>query len=139
VLAPEALQTLKETLDNNPSPAYAYSAFYFGKKFFKLWPFDAEKLKQMPYINSMSLLRRSAFPDGGWDESLKKFQDWDLWLTILEHNGIGVFIDKPLYVVVAQGQMSTWLPGFAYKLLPFLPAVKKYKKAMKIIKDKHGL
>jgi len=35
--------------------------------------------------------------------------------------------------------MSSWLPSFAYKLFPFLPAVKKYNYAMAIIKKKHNL
>ena len=139
VLAPKALEEMLEALKDNPLAAYVYCAFYFGKKLFKLWPFDPDKLRQMPYINSMSLVRREAFPATAWDESLKKFQDWDLWLTVLENGGYGFFIRQPLYTVIAKGHISTWLPGFAYKLLPFLPAVQKYKRAMKIIKDKHGL
>jgi hypothetical protein len=41
--------------------------------------------------------------------------------------------------VTTGGTMSSWLPSFVYTLFPFLSAVKKYKAAVKIIKNKHGL
>jgi hypothetical protein len=93
----------------------------------------------MPYISSMSLVRTKDFPITGWDENLKKFQDWDLWLTIGEQRGKGIWIDQPLFSACANGTMSSWLPSFAYKFLPFLPTVMKYKKAVRLIKEKHGL
>lgn len=136
-LEPLALEKFKLTLDNNPEAAYAYSSFYWGKKFFKLLPFDGVLLKKMPYICTMSLIRENDFP--GFDEDLKKFQDWDLWLTMLEKGKTGVWINEALFTVSPGGTMSDWLPSLAYKLLPFLPAVKRYKKARGIIMDKHGL
>ena len=139
VLAPEALATMLDALNNHPEASYAYSSFLWGKKLFKLWPFDADKLRQMPYIHTMSLIRREHFPPGGWDESIKKLQDWDLWLTMLEQRHKGVWIDKILFTVSPGGTISSWLPSPAYKLLPFLPSVKKYRRAMEIIKKKHKL
>ncbi|MDD5527739.1 MAG: glycosyltransferase family A protein [Patescibacteria group bacterium] len=126
-------------LQNHPEAAFAYSSFKWGDKLFRLQPFDWKKLRQMPYISSMSLVRTKNFPITGWDENLKKFQDWDLWLTIGEQGGKGIWIDKPLFAASAGGTISSWLPSFAYKFFPFLPAVKKYKEAVRIIKEKHGL
>jgi len=139
VLKPEALSVLLQALNDNPEASYAYSSFYWGRKLFKPGRFDPDKLRSGPCIHTMALLRRSAFPADGWDESIKKFQDWDLWLTILEQGGIGVFVPRALFTVSPGGSMSAWLPSFAYKLLPFLPAVKRYKAALKIIKQKHEL
>lgn len=139
ILKPEALKTMLNGLKQHPKASYAYSSFYWGKKLFKLGPFDAEKLKKAPYIHTMSLIRREHFPAGGWDESIKKLQDWDLWLAMLEQGHVGVWIDKILFSVQPGGTISNWLPSFAYKLLPFLPTVKKYNKAMEIIKKKHHL
>ena len=87
----------------------------------------------------MALIRREDFPATGWDESLKKFQDWDLWLTMLSLGKIGYFIPQVLFTISTGGVMSSWLPSFAYKLLPFLPTVKKYKAAKAVIFKKHGL
>lgn len=139
ILYPPALEILLATLENNPQASYAYSSFLWGKKLFKLGEFDADKLKKMPYIHTMSLIRRSDYPSGGWDESIKKFQDWDLWLTMLEQGKVGIFVPQVLFSVLPGGTISSWLPSFAYKLLPFLPSVKKYNFSVKIIKDKHGL
>jgi glycosyltransferase involved in cell wall biosynthesis len=139
VLAPEALETMFLALKGHPEANFAYSSFLWGKKLFKLWPFSPEKLKQMPYIHTMSLIRREAFPENGWDESIKKLQDWNLYLTMLENGHKGFWIDKILFKIKTRGTISSWLPSFAYKLLPFLPTVKKYKEAVRIIKSKHHL
>jgi len=138
-LKPEALSKMRQALKDNPQASYAYSSFYWGRKLFKGQAFDPDKLKKTPYIHTMALIRRTDFPATGWDESIKKFQDWDLWLTMLEAGKVGVFIPEVLFTVRTGGTISSWLPSFAYKLLPFLPTVKKYQQAMKIIKEKHGL
>lgn len=137
VLEADALATMLNTLISHPAASYAYSSFRWGRKLFKLWPFDDEKLRQMPYIITSSLIRREHFPT--FDERLKKFQDWDLWLTMLKQGHTGVWIDRVLFRVHPGGTMSSWLPAFAYKWLPFLPAVKRYNQAMAVIKYKHHL
>lgn len=139
VLKAKALEKMLETLISKPESSYAYSSFYWGKKLFKLWPFDPERLRKMPYIHTMSLIRREDFPKSAWDENIKKFQDWDLWLTMLKNGKHGVFIDEVLFQIKATGNISSWLPSFSYKFLPFLASVKKYNEAMDIIKKKHSL
>lgn len=139
ILKVDALEKMLQTLNSHPESAYTYSSFYWGKKLFKLWPFDAERLKKMPYIHTMSLIRQETFPENGWDESIKKFQDWDLWLTMLRNGRSGVFIDDVLFQIKPTGSISSWLPSFSYKFLPFLPNVKKYNEAMSVIKKKHSL
>ena len=138
IMKPEMLKIMLDALRNNPKASYAYSSFKYGCKIFKLWPFNAEKLKQMPYIHTTSLMCKERFP--GFDESIKRLQDWDLWLTMLEQGHSGIWIDKVLFTIKGGGYtMSSWLPSFAYKLFPFLPSVKKYNEAVKIIKEKYKL
>ena len=139
VLDPQALEYMIAYLDSNPSASYAYSSFLWGKKMFKLTNFDPDKLRRQPYIHTMSLIKRADYPASGWDENIKKFQDWDLWLTMLAEGKIGVFIPQVLFKIAPGGTISSWLPSFVYKFFPFLPAVKKYKEAMQVIKNKHGL
>lgn len=136
IMKPEMLKTMLGSLKEHPEASYAYSSFKFGHKIFKLWPFDPEKLRQMPYIHTTSLLRKEHFPD--WDENIKRLQDWDLWLTMLEQGHKGIWLDKILFQVQPGGTMSSWTPSFLYKLMPFLPRVRKYKKAMEIVKKKHN-
>ncbi|MEK7203019.1 MAG: glycosyltransferase family 2 protein [Patescibacteria group bacterium] len=139
IMNPEMLGTMSRTLENNPCFSFCYSSFFWGYKLFKLWPYDVEKLKQMPYITTTSLIRKEHFP--GFDETLKKFQDWDLWLTMAEQRHNGIWIDQILFKVQINGTqtMSSWLPSFAYKFLPWLSQVKKYNQAKKIIQQKHNL
>src|SRR6056297_2446052 len=65
VLASDALKLMKDALDRNKDAAYAYSSFYWGKKFFKVGRIDEEKLKKAPCIHTMSLIRRSDYPENG--------------------------------------------------------------------------
>ena len=139
VLNPEALAILLETLNNHPEASYAYPSFMWGKKLFKIGEFNAEKLKAGPCIHTMSLIRREAFPVNGWDVSIKKLQDWDLYLMMLQENHFGVWVDKVLFSIKPGGNYSSWLPSFAYKLMPWLPGVKKYNQAMAIVRGKHGI
>lgn len=141
VMFPEMLELMLGALKENPKASFCYSSFIWGRKKFRLGPFDAAKLKKMPYIHTTSLLRKEHFPAQGFDESIKRFQDWDLWLTIAENGHTGIWLNKILYKVNISGaqSMSHWLPSSAYKLLPFLPAVKKYNQAREIIVKKHNL
>jgi glycosyltransferase involved in cell wall biosynthesis len=140
---PEMLAKMLEALQNHPEASYTYSSFVWGRKKFSLHEFDAEALKKMNYITSTTLIRREHFP--GWDESLKKFQDWDLWLTMLEQGHIGVFVSEVLFDVIdTKATMSRWLPSFMYKIpwkkIGWTPkAIRRYNEALKIIKEKHHL
>ncbi len=112
-------------LQENPEVAYAYCAFRFGWKRFSSFPFNASRLKKMNYIHTTALIRRQDFP--GFDESIKKFQDWDLWLTILENGKEGIFIPDELFqienppgrsIMIASFAQapSNWYPSFFYKI-----------------------
>ena len=137
IMKPEMLSEMLAALEKEKSVAFAYSSFRWGWKKFKLWPFDVEKLKKMPFIHTSSLIRREVFP--GFDESLKKFQDWDLFLTIAEKGGKGAYIPKVLFTVKSKGTMSSWLPSFIYKLPLKLKSKEKYLEWMNIVKKKHGI
>ena len=154
VLRKDCLEKMVRALEAHPEASYAYSSFKFGWKTFKLWPFDAPRLRKMPYIHTTSLIRCTALfkdspligqrtvlePSDPFDESITRLQDWDLWLTMLEQGHTGVWIPEVLYQVVStKGTMSSWLPSFMYKLPWKTKAVRKYEAAVRIIKQKHNL
>jgi len=136
IMDPQMLELMLKALENEPKASYTYSAFKFGLKTFRLWEFNSEKLKKMPYIHTTSLIRKEHF--GGFDQKLKRFQDWDLWLTMLERGYSGKFIPEILFTVSSGGTMSSWLPK-AFYYFPWSKKVKQYKEAEKIIKEKHHL
>lgn len=143
IMKPVMLSEMIHGLEKNPAAAYAYSSFNFGWKLFKLWSFDAEKLKKNNYIHTTSLLRKEWFP--GFDESLKRFQDWDLWLTILEKGGRGVWIPEVLFTILPhKGGMSKWMPSFFYKIpwqkIGIQPkSLREYDRAREVVLNKHKL
>jgi len=134
----DMLEKMLKALLDNPQASYAYCSFIFGKKNFKLWEFDENKLKEMPYIHTTSLCRKSHFP--GWDEKVERLQDWDVWLTMLERGRRGVWVDEVLFTVINEhGTMSKWLPKAAYKFMPWNNDVKRYKEAVDAIRRKHQI
>lgn len=104
------LRNLHNLLKANPDKGYAYTG-YHGivmhphthplKNNFKIppVPFKAEDLRRGNYISTMSLIRREAFP--GFDESLKRLQDWDLWLTMLKNGHEGKLLPGELNMFYA--------------------------------------
>jgi len=143
IMRPDFLEQMLSSLGEHPKASYAYSSFRFGWKAFKLWPFDGEKLKQMNYVHTTSLIRREHFP--GFDEKVRRLQDWDLWLTMLEQGHTGVWIPKFLFRCLPhKGGISTWVPGFFYRL-PWkkigirIANVEKYLEAERLMRQKHRL
>ncbi len=140
---PEMLEKLKRQLDERGETSYAYSQFKFGWKKIKSQAFNASNLKKNNFIDTTSLIRRNALNDavGPFDESLKRFQDWDLWLTLLKHNKTGIFLPEVLYTKIVRGRQgySSWLPSFVYKLPWKSRRVQEYEKAKEIVLKKHLL
>ncbi len=132
-------------LVNHPEVSYAYSGFRFGWKVFHGIPFNGDLLRRMNFVHTTSLVRRSDFP--GFDPAIKRFQDWDVWLTMLEQQKIGVLVPGVWCNVLIDGESrigSSWLPSFVYRLpwkyVGWEPKrVRKYREAREAIVKKHRL
>jgi glycosyltransferase involved in cell wall biosynthesis len=99
ILPKDYLKTLYNTLQKHPECGYVYTG-YVGivltadhniKNNYRerSMPFDAKTLKDHNYISTMALIKKSVFV--GFDKELKRFQDWDMWLTMLEKGVTGVY------------------------------------------------
>lgn len=137
------LQKMYDVLKLNKQASYSYSNFYFanGKKM-HCGEFNKDLLKKQNYITTTSLIRREDFP--GFDKDIKRFQDWDLWLTMLDQGKVGICVPEYLFAITAKGVISNWLPKFAYKKQwKWFPLwsqkVKDYENARDIIRNKHKL
>lgn len=139
VAEPAMLEKMADILNKNESASYVYSGFKFGWKKFAGQKFDASQLKRFNYIDTTSLLRRDDFLP--FDESLKKFQDWDLWLSLLKSGKTGIWLPEILYkkIIGRRKGISSWLPKVAYRLPWKFKKAVEYETARDIIKEKHNL
>lgn len=143
----QMLKKMYDALHAHPEKSYAYSDFYFGRKKMRSRPFDGVALLNTNYIHTTALIRRNhllGYSRMPWDETLGRFQDWDLWLSLLKQGKRGVYIPETLFRVAPGGTMSRWLPQCAYRRpWKFLPGirgrVRAYEHAKEIIVKKHGL
>jgi glycosyltransferase involved in cell wall biosynthesis len=98
---PRGIQAMIETLDREPAAAYSYGAYICDwKQPGRLYtigacPFDPDRLRYSNYISTMTVIRAKDFP--GFDETLKRYQDWDLWLTMLASGKAGAYCGEVIF------------------------------------------
>ena len=102
-LDPRYVSELAAALERQPDAAFAYSAarlFAAESGVMPSRPFSAYSLvRGRNYVNGSALTRRTAYLDaGGYPEDLGEgsFDDWDFWLTMVEHGYRGTYVPKPL-------------------------------------------
>lgn len=98
----DAIGAALEALRTDPGADFAYGDTLHlihskpPKQFTKYatgW--NVESLRRANYIDVTALIRKKAFP--GFDPEIKRFQDWDLWLTIAARGGRGVYVRRTLH------------------------------------------
>jgi glycosyltransferase involved in cell wall biosynthesis len=92
LIEPDTAKTWINAFDENPKISFVYSGYKFiGENGgIASEPFDPWTLRVGNYISTMFPMRREVFP--GFDETLESLQDWDMWLTVVENGGKGMFI-----------------------------------------------
>lgn len=99
------LRTLFNALEKNDVD-YAYTGYYGIAMNPNVEPnhnfiiesqiFNASALRQYNYISTMTLIKKESFI--GFDETLKRFQDWSMWLSMLEQGKTGIFIPNIKFI-----------------------------------------
>lgn len=99
-MKPEMLQVMEEHLNLNPKASIAYCHYErVGSRVDRLSakPWDVAALRDMNYISMVSMVRTKDLPKPPLDETLRRYEDWDLWLTMAEKGKTGILIDKVLF------------------------------------------
>ena len=145
VAKPNMLEEMKKVLDERQNASYAYCGFMWNGKKFSSQTFDPNMLRKSNFVHTTSLIRKNDFP--GFDPVIKRLQDWDLWVTMLENGKKGIVIYKILFSVTnvrGRKNISKWIPSIMYQIpwnvIGWAPrSIKEYKAAEAIIKTKHRL
>lgn len=109
ILDPECLAVMLDKLNHNRRAGYAYCDYIHiahprrGTGIHRAKPFNARRLREDNYISTMSLIRHDVFP--GFDETLERFQDWDLYLSFLDKGIEGIYVGAgiPLFAAYYDG------------------------------------
>jgi GT2 family glycosyltransferase len=85
------------------------------------------RLCRGPYVSACSLFNRETFLEvGGFDESLPRLHDWDLFLRLAERGYQGTYVPEVLY-------HAYYLPGAS------VTSDHDYQTARRAVQEKHGL
>lgn len=144
LLRPGVLASWVRVLAMHPRASYVYGDFLFGGRRFHTGAFSLARLRARNFIHTGALVRAEAGLH--FDETLKRFQDWDAWLTLAARGKEGVWDggEIAMDIAVERPGYSFWLPRIAYRA-PFswLPRVHArvvaYRNARAIIATKHSL
>lgn len=100
-MRPEMLRVMEEALEKAPrNVSIAYCHYErVGSRVDRLTakPWNLEALRDMNYISMVSLVRTKDLPRPPLDETLKRYEDWDLWLGMASAGKTGVLVDRVLF------------------------------------------
>lgn len=123
-LTEDALERLIGALQRNTEATWSYCNYKLGREKKVFQAFDKEILKYKNICSTMSLIKTKYCPK--WDESLKRLQDWDLFLTMSENGHKGIYVNDELFTAKKRND------GITFNSVD-------WKSAVKALDDKHNL
>ncbi len=98
---------LEKSMEHDSSVGYCYTGYLgivldkrchpMGGNFhIAAVEFNEDSLRSANYISTMSLIKRECFTE--FDNELERFQDWDLWLTLLNKRIKGVLYGESKFM-----------------------------------------
>lgn len=127
---PDGIERMIESLigytdHSNHLASFAFGSYEIGGRIQCCGEYDYNTLKSRNIASTMSVIRRDDFP-GGFDETIERLQDYDLWLTMHTQLKVGVhcgsliFRTEPRDGITQNGKVS-------------------YQEAFDVLRNKHRL
>ena len=91
----DALENMMICLIDNPEVSIAYGYWECKGKLKSNVEWNVDELYKNNYISMMSIVRTEHHP--GFDNEIKRFQDWDVWICMAKENRIGKYIGKKIF------------------------------------------
>ena len=120
-----ALESMVGLLETNKNISYAYGSYEMDGLIHCHKQFDVNELKKANFISTMSVIRSKDFP--GFDNDIKRLQDWDVWLCMLFQGKVGGYTGKLIFTTKKKQGGITFGGSISYE------------KARDIIYKKYGL
>ncbi len=103
ILKPGCIEKMVNILEENPNVSFVYcdyrrSGTLSGVQKGEEW--DYIELCKRNYISTMSMVRADAFKLAQFNENLKRYIDWDYWLTLGEFGLDGKYIPEILFTAI---------------------------------------
>ncbi len=118
-LLPGILREYKDAFDQNPDVDFVYGDYDFEGSAGRIQgrEYNEYQLRCANYISGGFPVRKSAFK--GWNEKLESLQDWDMWLSVVDHGGKGLYIGRPCFTTavptkegISANQADNWIERY---------------------------
>lgn len=118
-LLPGVLREYKNKFDENPEIDFIYGHYDFENSGGRIMgrTFNEYELRCANYISGAFPIRKSSFK--GWDEKIQSLQDWDMWLSVVDAGGKGMFINLPCFMTalpekggISADSANNWLKRY---------------------------
>lgn len=111
ILQINMLGRMEVELDDHPEASFVYCPYdRTGAQRGRIaaYPWDVARLKTGNYVSPMSLVRKAHLPNPCFDESLHRYEDWDLWIRMAKEGRQGRLINEMLFTAHYQeGDLSS--------------------------------
>lgn len=110
VMEPDMIEAMESSLLANPETSIAYCHYKReGSRTddVKSMAWNPDHLKLVNYVSMISMVRREHLPTPVMDESLRRYEDWDLWIRMMKAGRSGILVDRALFTAHYQkGDLS---------------------------------
>ena len=124
ILDPTIFRCMVQKLHDNTTCDWVYCNFSVGSERRKFCQFSIADMKKRNLCSTMSMIRHSVNPL--FDNNLKRLQDWDVFLTLIEKGKNGIWIDSFLFTAIDR-------PGITKNSISWEEAIGHLKKKHKML------